>query len=315
LNWRMYKYLALGCLTYVPGLHAALRRGTGGTTSARYCYSVWLRHLVLDRSLCGPFTVGSVAELGPGDSLGVGMAALLSGAQRYLALDALPHARTDRNLRVFDELVELFRARAPIPDDNEFPDVNPKLADYSFPDEILTDEVLASALAPPRLEQLRRNVHDLAGSVSYRPTWYREQVAADEAVDLVVSQAVLEHVDALEDTYGAMFRWLRPGGVMSHQIDFKCHATADRWNGHLAYSDLSWQLMRGKLPYFINRRSPTDHFAAATSAGFSSVSLVRVLREDGLPVTQFAPRFRGMSDLDARSAGGFLQAVRPSRAA
>jgi hypothetical protein len=239
----------------------------------------------------------------------------LSGAQRYLALDALPHARTDRNLRIFDELVELFRARAPIPDDAEFPDVHPKLADYSFPADVLTDDVLSWALSPHRVDRMRRDVRDLAGSVSYRPTWYDEEVSADEAVDLVVSQAVLEHVDALEDTYRAMFRWLRPGGVISHQIDFKCHATAERWNGHLAYSDLSWRLMRGKLPYFINRRLPADHLAAAASAGFSSVSLVRVLRDDGLPVAQLASRFRGVSELDAKSAGGFLQAMRPRQAA
>ena len=247
--------------------------------------------------------------------MGVGMAALLSGAKRYLALDALPHARTQRNLLVFDELVELFRARAPIPDDSEFPDINPKLENYSFPGDVLTDEVLSSALSPERLSRMRREIGGLSGCVSYRPTWYEEEVSADEAVDLVVSQAVLEHVDALEDTYCAMFRWLRPGGVMSHQIDFKCHATAERWNGHLAYSDLSWRLMRGKLPYFINRRPPADHLAAAASAGFSSISLVRVLRDDGLPVAQLASRFRGMSDLDARSSGGFLQAIRPRQAA
>src|SRR5262245_63415557 len=37
-----------GTLTFVPGLYAwrAKHASTGGSTSARYCYSVWLRHLV-----------------------------------------------------------------------------------------------------------------------------------------------------------------------------------------------------------------------------------------------------------------------------
>jgi hypothetical protein len=312
LSWRKYKYIALGCLTYVPGLHAALRRGTGGTTSARYCYSVWLRHLVLNRTFGTFATVKSVAELGPGDSLGIGLAALLSGAERYLALDALPHAKSATNLQVFDELVALFRARTPIPDEREFPNCHPKLVDYAFPADLLTDEVLERSLAGERLASLRRDLERLAGRVSYRPAWHKETAVDKESVELIISQAVLEHVDALQQTYQAMFRWLRPGGVMSHQIDFKCHETADQWNGHLGYSDLTWRLMRGNLPYFINRQTPADHLGAAVSAGFERVTFSRVLRDDGLNTAQVAPRFRRMSELDLRSSGAFLQAVRPA---
>jgi hypothetical protein len=51
----------------------------------------------------------SVAEFGPGDSLGVGLAALLSGSNRYSALDVHRDGSTERTLRIFDELVALFR--------------------------------------------------------------------------------------------------------------------------------------------------------------------------------------------------------------
>ena len=37
--------LAVGMATYVPGLRHLTGRKTGGSVSARYCYSVWLRHL------------------------------------------------------------------------------------------------------------------------------------------------------------------------------------------------------------------------------------------------------------------------------
>ena len=40
-----------------------------------------------------------------------------------------------------------------------------------------------------------------------------------ESVDMIYSQAVLEHVDELPGVYGAMRRWLQANGVMSHQID------------------------------------------------------------------------------------------------
>ncbi len=104
------KAILAGLATYVPGydyLHA-----TGGTDSARYCYSVWLRHLKLLHeagALRGvPHTV---AELGPGDSIGIGLAALLSGAERYYALDVVPYPDLKSNLAIFDELVRLFRER------------------------------------------------------------------------------------------------------------------------------------------------------------------------------------------------------------
>jgi hypothetical protein len=51
-------------------------------------------------------------------------------------------------------------------------------------------------------------------------------------VDLIVSQAVLEHVDDLENTYDAFAQWLRPGGRMSHEIDFHSRGLTMPWNGH-----------------------------------------------------------------------------------
>ena len=83
--------LIFSAVTLIPGV-ASLppvkrilmnkAKGTGGSISASYCYSVWLRHLVTTAGCglnCNPRTV---AELGPGDSLGVGLAALLSGAEK-----------------------------------------------------------------------------------------------------------------------------------------------------------------------------------------------------------------------------------------
>jgi hypothetical protein len=310
-----YKYIALGLLTCVPGLHRLLRRGTGGSTSARYCYSVWMRHLVLNARANPTLQFRSVAELGPGDSIGIGLAALLSGADRYIALDALPHAKAARNLVVFDELVELFRTRAPIPGDDEFPGVLPRLEDYSFPVHLLSDARLEQTLAPQRLQRLRADIAALQGSVSYLPKWYERGQIDEGSLDLIVSQAVLEHVDAMEGAYDAMFSWLSPGGFMSHQIDFKCHSTAEKWNGHLAYSELTWSLMRGSLPYFLNRRVLTEHLAAAKAVGFADIVVKRAERDDGLPVEALAPRFRAIAAAEIRTSGAFLQAAKPLRRA
>ena len=59
------------------------RAGTGGADRARYCYAVWLRHLVALAEAGVPFQPEVVLELGPGDTVGVGIMALLTGAKEY----------------------------------------------------------------------------------------------------------------------------------------------------------------------------------------------------------------------------------------
>src|SRR5712672_4391707 len=111
-----WKPVARGIATMIPGIYriVARRRG-GGTGSADYCYSVWLKHLTLLWQSGLRTVPSSVAELGPGDSLGVGLAALLSGASRFHALDVVAYGNADENLRLLDELVARFGNRAPQP--------------------------------------------------------------------------------------------------------------------------------------------------------------------------------------------------------
>src|SRR5918993_6076035 len=87
-----------GVLSCVPVLDRCRlkRAATGGSGSARYCYSVWLRHLQLLNANGFSVADARVGEIGPGDSIGTGLAALLSGARSYVALDVVPFsARAD----------------------------------------------------------------------------------------------------------------------------------------------------------------------------------------------------------------------------
>ncbi|MDB5762883.1 MAG: hypothetical protein JWQ21_1878 [Herminiimonas sp.] len=118
--------IIFGIKSYIPGaIHRFQANSGGGTTSARYCYSVWLRHLAMAKINGLDPLPKVVAELGPGDSLGVGLAALISGSEKFLAFDVLSYANTEMNLKVFDELIPMFRNRIDIPGDQEFPAVSP----------------------------------------------------------------------------------------------------------------------------------------------------------------------------------------------
>ena len=91
----------------------------------------------------------------------MGMAALLSGSERYWALDVVSYANPERNLEIFDGLVDLFTRRVPIPDEDDLSEVQPALDSYAFPEQLLTAARLQAALAPARLARLREAIRSL----------------------------------------------------------------------------------------------------------------------------------------------------------
>jgi hypothetical protein len=301
--------LATGLASFVPGVRRLMCRGSGGTCSARYCYTVWMRHLVKAEAAGIPTIHACVAELGPGDSIGVGLAAILSGAPRYVALDAKAHANPEGNLEVFEELADLFRQRAPLPDDGEFPRVQPRLSHYGFPSRILTDDRLSAALSASRLEDVRTAIRgEPHGRITleYRAPWNDPSIVKPGSVDFLFSQAVLEHVDDLEETYKAMRVWVRLNGYLSHSIDFTSHNVTRSWNGHWTLSDPEWRMVRGTRPYFINREPLSRHLALLAKHRFTMVHLDK----QQAPVNEaFRParRFREMDPHDVCTTGAFIQ--------
>ena len=309
--------LVKGLLSYIPGANSVLIRSRlarsrlGGADSARYCYSVWMRHMVMAYEHGLSTDPQVVAELGPGASLGLGLAALISGVDRYHALDVVRHANTSLNLEVFDRLVELFRAREVIPGEDEFPEVKPKLDAYSFPKRVFTPERLKNALETKRLASIRRSLisPDSQGSrIRYQVPWYNMDVIEYGSVDLIFSQAVLEHVEELPVVYERMNQWLKASGYMSHTIDFRCHRTARDWNGHWTYSDFVWKLIRGRLPYLINRAPYSKHAELINSSGFKIVNERKNLLPSKIDDRQLAPGFPGGADLTTSSV--FVQALK-----
>lgn len=308
-----FRQLAYGLLSVVPGVPESLYRGTGGTSSAEYCYCIWLRHLVLARAGGMPAFPRVVAELGPGDSIGVGLAALLSGAQRYVALDALAHADPAGNLRVFDQLVELFRGRAPIPGRDVFPEMALDLPDTAFPLDLIGEQRLRMALAEDRIAWLREIVAGRAAPavLDYRAPWGRVSETDEASIDFLLSNAVMEHVTDLADAYRAMSRWLRPGGIASNQIDFRSHGLFRAWDGHWACPDWLWRLFMGRRPYLLNREPFSTHRRLAAAVGLEEMQVLRV--EASAASRRLAPRYAGISAEDRITSGGYLLLRRPVR--
>ena len=140
--------------------------------------------------------------------------------------------------------------------------------------------------------------------------WFGADVMGSGSVDVVYSQAVMEHVDDLASAYRAMADWLSDGGYISHQIDFKCHGTAVEWNGHWAHGDFVWRLIRGRSPYLLNRAPCSTHVGLCAESGFTVVQEQRVSSTSTYAADDLAPRFRGMDEADLTTSGVFIQAVK-----
>ena len=305
--------LAHGLATFVPGTKSLRAEPTGGTDSARYCYTVWLRHAVMaKRNGLDPHPT-VVAEFGPGDSLGIGLAAMISGCETYFAFDAVQHACTERNLRIYDDLVGLFRERAPLPGDDEYLSVKPRLECYDFPSGVYSDDHLCRTLDDSRIENIRSAICDPGRAdspISYKAPWY------DSAI---LREGVCRH-DLLPGGPGAcrgsrgnlcgdacVAETGRPP-VARHrlQVSRRCRRVERPW----AYSDVMWTLIKGRRPYLVNRQPHSVHIRIMQDLGFEVVCDETSRSESTLSCSDLAPRFATMSDDDLVTSDAFIQCVK-----
>ncbi len=312
------KSMIKGLLTFLPGLRTiARKKKPGGTVSASYCYGVWMKHLTLLYKNGMKTIPSTVAELGPGDSIGTGLAAILSGSRRYFALDVVEHSNASRNRELLTDLLAMFGNRAPRPTKG-WPDFDEYLDNTLFPSDILTQEILRKSLTDQRIEKVREA---LSGAISdakvddigikYMVPWNEFRVIEPESVDLIISHSVLEHVEDLEATYEAFDSWLKPGGWMSHQIDFTSHGLTKEWNGYRRHTEFAWKIIKGGRPYLINRAPCSEHISLLQRTGFKVICNLQQHRQDGIPRSALAPRWRSLSDEDLSCGGLFVQARKP----
>lgn len=299
-----------GLLTFVPGISEYLpSKNVGHTDSATYCYSVWLKHLTLLRAHGLQTIPETVAELGPGESIGVGIAALLAGVDHYMGLDVVAHSKPVTNLRILDELARIYADRTPRPDKG-WPDFDSYLDERLFPSHILTSEVLQRSLADDRLQAIRDAIRGTPTSSKvsavYRAPWSDPRVIIDDSVDLAISHSVLEHVVDLPGTYRALHRWLKPGGWMSHQIDLRAHGLTKRWNGFRACSEPLWKMTLGRRSYMLNRHPASVHLRLIEEAGFKIVTQLKAHRTDGISRDELAARWADISEDDLTCSGMYV---------
>ena len=213
-----------------------------------------------------------------------------------------------------EELIMMLNRREAIPDEAEFPFISPSVKEHSFPHHILTDEILNNSLHPDRLAAIHKSLDGGRSTnlvhITYVAPWQGSSMDGSKgALDMVFSQAVMEHVEQVSATYSALYKWLRPGGFMSHTIDYKSHGYTRDWNGHWAISEFVWKIVKGNRPYMINRLPHSAHIEGMKRAGFK---IVGEMKRNSEPIARhkLSNEFRTLSDDDLLTSGAFIQAVK-----
>lgn len=211
---------------FAPALYVRLTGQTGRGAAAeeapddiahyfRGCVDAYFQHLGVAPADVPAYLNGKVLmEYGPGDLPGVAALMVAKGARKVYCVDRFSLVNlSPKNARVVADLLaasseaEAVRLRACL----------------------LNPEDPAAGFAPQFIEYLVRP-SGLSG--------------LEAAVDLVISRAVLEHVDDLPATFADMLRAMRPGAIALHQVDLRSHGLhkAHRLD-FLAWSPLMWQWM------------------------------------------------------------------------
>ena len=235
----------------------------GAMDRPAYAFGVVMSHLARARwdTLAGKV----VLELGPGDSLATAMIASALGAERCVLADAGRFAQAD--LHTYVSLQEYLEARG-----------------LTVPN-VRNCQTLDAILDRCRAEYLTDGLAGLRRIL-------------DASVDLVFSQAVLEHVRLAEfaPMQQEVRRVLRRDGLASHQVDLKDHL-AGALNS-LRFSDSTWEAeWMVRSGFYTNRLRLSEIVAAVRAAGLvPDVTEVQRWSELPTPRARMVPRFRVMSD-------------------
>lgn len=276
--------------------------GDTGAIDANGSYAIFVRYVRALAKAGIEFDGRSVMEFGPGASLGVGFCALLCGASRYHPIDLIDHTDPERNVLIFDQLAGMLKDRAPIPTNDSCGRIFPFLDDTDFARDLLPDDLLSRTLNPKRIAAIRNDISKQTRQF-VRPSSSHNiaNQAIDAAVDIILSESVMEHVDDLEGAYAFFARSISPDGCMVHLIDYGSHKLTSEWNGHWQASPLMWSLTRGKRYYLINRAPHQHHVDLMEQNGFSVLHTERLRRPDGLLRPEMSDQFQSMSLIDSQT--------------
>jgi SAM-dependent methyltransferase len=224
----------------------------------------------------------SILELGPGRNLACALILAGEGANVTVADRFLCDWQDDYHPAVYRRMLELWEGPAP-----------------------LVEAALKTGRHPLRM--LKAPAEALAG-------------IRDGEMDVVLSNAVLEHVYDLQAVLRELFRVAKPGGIQFHQIDFRDHRDFTRPLEFLLLDDREYeaQLIDRHWDHG-NRVRPGEVLRWAQEDGFMVLSTMTTNAIDMPYLLELLPRLRSSGTryakwpaVDLHMLGGFFVLSKPT---
>jgi SAM-dependent methyltransferase len=231
-------------------------------------------------SRCRALTEARILEYGPGDFLGTAVALVGQGASEVTCVDRFPLVSDSaHNVAAYELVLDL------LPNDQRR----------------RAEECFSAPGRPASGFNEDRIRYEVRGSgLSGR----------QDRFDLVVSRAVLEHVDDLHATFKDMARALRWGGYAVHLVDLSSHRLhRDNPLDFLTWSDTLWRLM------YSHKGAPNRHRLDAyrEALAASELEVLRLEPSKVAPIEwvhevrpRLGQRFSKVSDEDLMCLGFWL---------
>lgn len=250
------------------------------------CFADYFSMLGVASGDIGAYLAGKrILEYGPGDVPAVALLMVAYGADRAVCVDRFP-------------LVSLSAANTAVL-------------------RCLLEDLDGEARR--RAESCFRRAGDPASGLSDQRIRYLVRPSGlsglNGTIDLIVSRAVLEHVNDLSATFADMRRALRPGGTAVHQVDLKSHGLHRRNPlDFLTWPPRLWSWMYGHkgVP---NRWRIDRYRQALAEAGLRTLRLQPTALAAPGDIAAVRPRlaapFRDLSDEDLSWLGFWLVCDKP----
>lgn len=275
---------------WAPRFYVRLTRQTGRGTGdilprevADYfkrCFADYFDILQIPPEEIPAFLSGKqVLEYGPGDIPGVALLMVAHGAESVVCVDRFPMlSLSSTNIEILELLLKNLNSEARYRAESCFQKKGEPASGFSS-----------------RIRYLIR-----PGGIS----------GLHQAVDLVISRAVLEHVNDLPATFNDMYQALRDGGLAVHEIDLKSHGLHRTnpldfltWPSYL----WSWMYAYKGVP---NRLRINHYKEAACASGLHTLLLRPTQLAEKQDITAIRPYlaapFRDISDEDLSWLGFWM---------
>lgn len=218
----------------------------------------------------------TVLEIGPGNSLAIALLFLASGAKKVFLVDRYKHL-------FWDEADSEFHMQ-----------LMKRIEHFPFASEAFQSINIDTSKGVIEFDHER--IQYQIGDVSYLPL-------ENETIDIVFSNAVLEHVHEISKAIGELSRVTKSGGYGIHEIDlrdhFHIHANPLRL---LGYPDGLWNAMTYYRPGYTNRLRLSDYTHIFEESGFLTIKVIVTRRYEGdLSKIKMAKKFLDYTSDDIKT--------------